>query len=76
MSKTPLKKNFLCSNLETSVSMVSVSTYSLQNAQQFASNVKIKFFGGLKCFTRISQLSINLQIGHFEHIISIEACRL
>ena len=44
MSKTPLKFFFICLNLETSVSMVSVSTYSLPNTQQFASNVKINFF--------------------------------
>ena len=76
MSKTPQKKNFICFNLETLVSMVSVGTYSQPNNQQFASNVKIKNFLGHKRFTRISQLSINLQNGHFEHNIFIEACRL
>ena len=35
-----------------------------------------KFFRGHWCITRISQLSFNLQIGHFEHNIFIEACQL
>ena len=47
MSKTPQKKIFICFKLETLVSMVSVGTYSLPNTQQFASNVKIKFFFGV-----------------------------
>ena len=73
MSKTPQKKFFICFKLETLVSMVSVGSYSQSNTQQFASNVEIKFFRGHKRFTRISQLSFNLQIGHIEHIIFIEA---
>ena len=73
MSKTPQKKIFICFKLETLVSMVSVGSYSQSNTQQFASNVEIKFFRGHKRFTRISQLSFNLQIGHIERIIFIEA---
>ena len=76
MSKTHQKKIFICFKLETLVSMVTVGTYSQPNTQQFASNVKKKLFLGHKRFTWILQLSFNLQVGHFEHNIFIEACRL
>ena len=73
MSKTPQKNFFICFKLETLYPWFLSEPTRSQTPNSLHPMWKLKFFRGHKRFTRISQLSFNLQIGHIEHIIFIEA---